>query len=48
MKKGPRELLAIAYNSSLQLRIAVSPEPHEIGNGIILQKLLRGTGINLG
>lgn len=46
MKKGPGELLAVANYGSLQLGAVVSLEPHEIGDGIVVQKLV-GVGVGI-
>lgn len=48
LKQGPWKLLAVANNSGLQLGMIVPLKPHEISNGIVLRKLLRGAIVNLG
>lgn len=45
LKKGPRELLAVANNSSLQLPMVASLEPHEICKRVVLQKHIGRLGI---
>lgn len=42
MKKGPGELLAVGKDSSLQLGVVIPLEPHEVGDGVVLQKLIGG------